>query len=466
MILSSWPALLALASLCLADAPRGVHVPLRRGSLIPTDDNAKLAWAKQQADYLRGKYGATLPKRKRASGTNYLINEGADSTYFGSLAIGTPPTPFNVVLDTGSSDLWVVGTDCVVRACQGVPLFDPTKSSSLNNLSQPFEIQYGSGAAEGSLVSDTVQMAGFQQSGQTFAVVDQLTGGIVNGQISGIMGLAFQSIASSGATPFWQALVQGGQWTDPVMSFFLTDFANDPNAQQEEFGGAFTMGFTNSTLFTGNIDFQDIPSNDQTFWQIPLSKVTVQGNAVTPSGGFGNAAIDSGTTLIGGPSDQIADIYGQIPGSAPASGQLEGYFTFPCNTAVNVTLTFGSSSIAWSIPSSTFVLMSVGQNQCVGVFFDLDIGGSSPSDITPAWVVGDAFMKNVYSVFRFSPPSVGFATLSSVAAASSNDQTPLPSPSVGVVASSSDALSDRGLSSHVSVLAIPLLAAVLSWFMF
>lgn len=28
------------------------------------------------------------------------------------------------------------------------------------------------------------------------------------------------------------------------------------------------------------------------------------------------------------------------------------------------------------------------------------------------WILGDVFLKNVYSVFRFNPSSIGFATLS------------------------------------------------------
>jgi hypothetical protein len=40
--------------------------------------------------------------------------------------------------------------------------------------------------------------------------------------------------------------------------------------------------------------------------------------------------------------------------------------------------------------------------------FGLDLGTQGGPD----WVIGDAFLKNVYSVFRFSPgPSVGFAQL-------------------------------------------------------
>ena len=51
------------------------------------------------------------------------------------------------------------------------------------------------------------------------------------------MGLAFEGIASTQATPFWQALVNTNQWTSPEMSFYLTRFVDVNSAKQEEPGG-------------------------------------------------------------------------------------------------------------------------------------------------------------------------------------------------------------------------------------
>ena len=39
-------------------------------------------------------------------------------------------------------------------------------------------------------------------------------------------------------------------------------------------------------------------------------------------------AIDTGTTLVGGPAEQISQLFAQIPGSAPATGNYEGYYTY------------------------------------------------------------------------------------------------------------------------------------------
>jgi len=206
------------------------------------------------------------------------------------------------------------------------------------------------------------------------------------------------------------------------------------------------MGFTDSSLFTGTIDFQDIPQGQESFWTQQISSITVQGNSVTLTPGSASfAAIDTGTTLIGGPSSVIAEIFAQIPGSAQGTGNLEGYFTYPCETQVQVTMSFGGQT--WPISSSDFFLMQVSLTECVGAFFQLDVQG----DGTPPWIVGDTFLKNVYSVFRFDPPAVGFATLSSTANALSGDiNAPVPTPTLGSVQAQVTATSGGGTTRTVS----------------
>jgi cathepsin D len=87
--------------------------------------------------------------------------------------------------------------------------------------------------------------------------------------VSGLLGLAFQTIASSRAMPLWQTLVSGGAWDSPVMGFHLTrlvdtgvmrlvfffadfffffnnvSYINSTSSKSEEPGGSFSMGKIN-----------------------------------------------------------------------------------------------------------------------------------------------------------------------------------------------------------------------------
>lgn len=42
--------------------------------------------------------------------------------------------------------------------------------------------------------------------------------------VTGLIGLAWQPLSSSGAMPFWQALASSGSWDSPLMAFHLTRY--------------------------------------------------------------------------------------------------------------------------------------------------------------------------------------------------------------------------------------------------
>jgi cathepsin D len=84
------------------------------------------------------------------------------------------------------------------------------------------------------------------------------------------MGLAFESIAKTQAMPFWQALLNGRQLQSPEMSFALTRLVDQKHSPTEAPGGTFTLGGTNPSLFTGEIDFSNTTS-DLGFWSLTLN---------------------------------------------------------------------------------------------------------------------------------------------------------------------------------------------------
>ncbi|EJF59592.1 acid protease [Dichomitus squalens LYAD-421 SS1] len=419
-----------------------VSIPLvrRRPKRNNTDE-----WLQLQRDAVVAKYGiGKSAQQKRASGYNLLGNQDGDASFYGSIAVGTPPVGYNVILDTGSSDLWLAGSSALSDTTSGISTFNPNTSSTFKDLQTSFQITYGSGAAQGFLGTDVVQMAGLKVDAQTFAVATAVTEDLLNSPVSGLMGLAFETIASSGATPFWQTVATNGGLDQPLMAFQLTRFTNDTQARDLEPGGTFNLGAVNTSLFTGDIDFQDIPGGQGTYWIQELTGLSANGASVElPAGAASYAAIDTGTTLVIGPTDGIAALYAQIPGSQALTGQNEGYYAYPCNANINVTLRFGQSTISWPISDDDFVLQQRG-NICIGSFIAVDTSAGSQ---VPPWIVGDVFLKNVYSVFRATPPSVGFAKLSAAAIAQNGADGPAPSPTVGSVVSTVASVETEGVRS-------------------
>ncbi|OXH30255.1 endopeptidase [Cryptococcus neoformans] len=443
----------ALPLLTLALAAPSNSVPLKPlNSRQYSEDLAeRQSWLLDQAKGLRSKYaphlgergqelrrrdiideGITRRKRanqKRATGTVSLTDVGLDASYAGQVSIGTPAQDFLVIMDSGSSDLWVAGSTCTENFCKQTYTFDTSTSSSFITSSEAFNITYGSGDADGTLGTDTVSMAGFTVSDQTFGVVTSTSANLISYPLSGLMGLAWKSIASSGATPFWQTLAASGDWDSPEMGVYLKRYRGDNTASQiETDGGQILFGGLNTSLYNGSVNYISIDDSEKDYWRIPLEAMVIQGNSVSIASSSGGSnpscAIDTGTTLIGVPSQTANRIYSQITGAEAlsASSGYEGYYQYPCDTEVTVSLQFGGMSYSISNADMNLGSFTRDTSMCTGAFFAMDMSSRSPVQ----WIVGASFIKNVYTAFRYNPTAIGFAELvggSSVSAGNPSSST-------------------------------------------
>lgn len=86
---------------------RGLTLPIQAHVARDTGDRSYEewgVWAKNLRDSILVKYTPPSAQSKRAStGSTPIVNRGGDVTYYTPIEVGTPPTPFNVILDTGSS---------------------------------------------------------------------------------------------------------------------------------------------------------------------------------------------------------------------------------------------------------------------------------------------------------------------------------------------------------------------------
>ncbi|KAF8893620.1 aspartic peptidase A1 [Infundibulicybe gibba] len=336
-----------------------------------------------------------------------------DYRLYGTISIGTPPQTFNVALDTGSPDLWVMSDIC--DSCGWMnPRFVPSNSTTYKRTGRRASNIYSTGEAAGRVVTDTVTMGGFPINPQNFLLVDWVSGTwrAQDPAISGVMGLAFDGVTSINGMPFWQALVSSGQLAAPEMSFWFARFKDDVYLARVNPGGVFTLGGRDPGLFRGDIDFLAMPppppppQQPGKSWRLNITSVTVQGKPVPITEEFAISAIDTGADMIGGPAEDVAAIWKAVPGARPIDGPL-GYWKFACSTTVYISLSFGGK--LWPIDPADINLgrVSYDDHMCLGAIFSLD------ETINPlhtrGWIIGTPFLKNVYSVFRMDPPSIGFA---------------------------------------------------------
>lgn len=78
-------------------------------------------------------------------------------------------------MDTGSSDLWVPAANCKSEACIVHKTLGSNDSTSLQTTTQPWQIQYGTGAAKGVLIADSLGIGGLTISRLPFGAATQLS---------------------------------------------------------------------------------------------------------------------------------------------------------------------------------------------------------------------------------------------------------------------------------------------------
>jgi saccharopepsin len=124
------------------------------------------------------------------------------------VGIGTPPQEFKVVLDTGSSNLWVPSSKCTSIACFLHSKYDSSTSSTFKQNGSSFEIRYGSGSLSGFVSSDTLNFAGMDIKNQLFAEATEEPGlAFAFGRFDGILGLGYDTISVNHITPPFYELI-------------------------------------------------------------------------------------------------------------------------------------------------------------------------------------------------------------------------------------------------------------------
>ncbi|KIL56219.1 hypothetical protein M378DRAFT_194361 [Amanita muscaria Koide BX008] len=322
-----------------------------------------------------------LEKRQSESLTDQI-----DMEWVGEISIGTPGQTFLIDFDTGSADLWA--SSCTDSACSAKNKYNAGSSSTSQPKSGFFSIIYvGSSQVSGPVYTETVTVAGITAKGQYFSPVTTMSGDFATGQFDGVLGLAFPALSNLNQNPFFNTAFSQGAVASNSFGFKLAAS-----------GSKLFLGGANSNLYSSSTESHSISSSSSGVWQIGGASISVNGNQVVS--GF-ETIIDSGTTIMYGSPSDVKTFYSKVPGST-----FIGYYSFPCDSVPSVSFSWGGKN--WAISSSIFVLGETqeGSGQCVGALSGRDLGLGDD-----VWLLGDSFMKNVYTVFDFGSNTVGFAML-------------------------------------------------------
>jgi len=219
---------------------------------------------------------------------NVPVSNFLNAQYFSEITIGTPPQTFKVVLDTGSSNLWVPSSECGSIACYLHTKYDSSSSSTFKKNGTSFEIRYGSGSLSGFVSQDVMTIGDLKIKDQIFAEATEEPGlAFAFGRFDGILGLGYDTISVNKIPPPFYSMIDQGLLDEPVFAFYLSDTNNGDDSEA-------TFGGIDESHYTGKIT--TIPLRRKAYWEVDLDAITF-GDSTAELENTG-VILDTGTSLI------------------------------------------------------------------------------------------------------------------------------------------------------------------------
>jgi hypothetical protein len=328
-----------------------------------------------------------------------------NTQYFGKLEVGTPVQEFNVIYDTGSANTWVYGNKCGHPACkaQGRSKYNMEASTShQESTHETIELNYGSGDVRGTIETETCGIGGIQAKNYKMITITDVNEGsqqpFTNGRFDGVVGLAFSGVAKNGMQPIMDNMMEH----NPDMKMFSFFLGSTPGAS----GSALYMGGVDQSK-TVDQQWRFHAVSREEYWQVKMTKVSIGGADVItcPDGGC-KVAIDSGTSLLTGPSESIRLVTGPIV--EKVHEDCSNYRELP-------SLSFWIDDVEYPIRGDDYIMFFKDgtQDVCIVAVTPLDV--AAPKG--PLWILGDVFMRRYYTVFDRTtvPARIGFAKAANAA---------------------------------------------------
>ncbi|KAI9818007.1 MAG: Vacuolar protease A [Phylliscum demangeonii] len=393
--------ILAAAGMLLASASADLHrVKLKK---VPLAEQLQSADFAAQAQGLGRKYmGLRRDGQARGVFHETSLKAGGDAhpvpisnflnaQYFSEIAIGTPPQVFKVVLDTGSSNLWVPSSECGSIACYLHTKYDSSASSTFKENGTSFEIRYGSGSLKGFVSQDVVLVGDMQIKEQDFTEATSEPGlAFAFGRFDGILGLGYDTISVNRIVPPFYNMMQQNLLDQPVFAFYLGNSTDEGDESEVVFGGV------DHDHYTGKV--VKLPLRRKAYWEVELDAITF-GDESAELENTG-AILDTGTSLIVLPTT-LAELLNREIG---AKKSFNGQYTVDCSKRTQLPdLTFTLTGHNFSISAFDYILEV--QGSCISAFQGMDF----PEPVGPLVILGDAFLRQWYSIYDMGKHAVGLA---------------------------------------------------------
>ncbi|TDZ32822.1 Penicillopepsin-1 [Colletotrichum spinosum] len=366
------------------------------------------AYAKWQIPVPQGLLDQTLVKRGDSSGVAETISVDADSYWTTEIYVGGPDAQtLPVIIDTGSSDFWVVSTDTDFQnnAKNGIPkLYDPSKSPTSTLIKgSTWDVKYSDGStASGKVYTDDLRLGNPSTTTFSLSLSDTIIQSAtsvsrrlaIDPNLSGVLGLAkFQPSSVQPSTPTTVEHLM----TSLKHAYIAVDLRHNSSS------GFWDFGTGNGPLALSH----EPPVPDSAHWDFLISRFRM--NSMPPDVWWNQpapfiATADTGTSLLLLPGNFTAAYYAEIPGSV-FDPMLEAYL-FPCDLASGIP--------DWSFATSSGYEATVPKEYLNFGPIPGDDGkcfGAIQSSRTAQAVFGGTVLKTLYVQFNYADNGRGWVSL-------------------------------------------------------
>ncbi|WFC98627.1 cathepsin D [Malassezia yamatoensis] len=304
-----------------------------------------------------------------SDGTVELTDVGHEQLWAGEMTFGGQT--FSIDFDTGSADTLV-----------NPSAYDPSKSDSSQNTGQSFQTSYGDGtSAEGTIYTDNMSIAGLS--------ADDVAIGVANDQFitddqapsQGISGMSFPSLQAfpQDYEPFFESLRKANAVSQGVFQFTL----------KPDQGAELHLGGIDQSKAQGDFSYAKVDSS-MGFW---VTDATINGQQI-------KAIVDSGSTIITGPTEQVESVVQSIPGVQPSNQGGSTAYMYDCDSDIEVDIEIAGLQVKLGKDQMRF---GQSDGQCVLPIMGMD---GMPMD---AWILGDTLFMATTIVFDMDEEQMGFA---------------------------------------------------------
>ncbi|KAF4555730.1 Aspergillopepsin-1-like protein 2 [Elsinoe fawcettii] len=338
-------------------------------------------------------------KNAKVTGSATTTPEPFDVEYL--VPVNVNGQTLNLVLDSGSSDLWVFSDLMPAEQQTGHTVYKTDSKKLMSG--ETYSVTYGDGSySKGVVYKDKVTIGGVTFDSQGVEAAQSVSQSFLNHiDADGLIGMSFTALNTVRPTQ-QKTFFENVKDNLALPLYAVTLRQRGPNALTSSHVGSLDFGYINRTKFTGDLHWTPVAPANAAFWQFEVFRFAINGTDYqnSPKGGF-NTIVDTGTSLSYLPDDIVNKYYAKVKGAVVDSSW--GGWTFPCDSKLppmglwinRRKFTIRPKYINWEQISATHCL-----------------GGIQSSGRLPFAILGDTFIKGYYVVFdqRQATPRVGLAT--------------------------------------------------------